>query len=61
MRTGCYEDEDTGLTRFGRQPVADVNRDGLVVDMSHSGDRSTLEAIEASARLIAITHANPSW
>ena len=39
-----------------------MNRVGLVVDMSHSGERSTLEAIEISARPIAITHANPaSW
>lgn len=61
LATGCYEDDDTGLTRFGRQAVAEMNRVGLVVDMSHSGDRSTLEAIDASARPIAITHANPSW
>ena len=61
LATGCYEDDDTGLTRFGRQAVAEMNRVGLVIDMSHSGDRSTLEAIDASARPIAITHANPSW
>lgn len=61
LASGCYEDEDTGLTRFGRQAVAEMNRVGLVIDMSHSGDRSTREAIDASARPIAITHANPSW
>ena len=61
LATGCYEDDDTGLTRFGKQAVAEMNRVGLVVDMSHSGDRSTLEAIDASARPIAVTHANPSW
>ncbi|MFY0692535.1 MAG: membrane dipeptidase [Paracoccaceae bacterium] len=61
LATGCYEAEDTGLTRFGRQAVAEMNRVGMVVDMSHSADRSTLEAIDASARPIAITHANPSW
>lgn len=61
LATGCYEDDDTGLTRFGKQAVAEMNRVGLVIDMSHSGDRSTLEAIDASARPIAITHANPSW
>ena len=39
-----------------------MNRVGLVIDMSHSGERSTLEAIDLSARPIAITHANPaSW
>lgn len=62
LATGCYEAEDTGLTRMGREVVAEMNRVGLVVDMSHSGDRSTLQAIEFSSRPIAITHANPaSW
>ncbi|WP_343079139.1 membrane dipeptidase [Ostreiculturibacter nitratireducens] len=62
LATGCYESEDTGLTRMGRQVVAEMNRVGLVVDMSHSGERSTLQAIEHSTRPIAITHANPaSW
>ena len=61
LASGCYEDDDTGLTRMGREVVAEMNRVGMVVDMSHSGDRSTLEAIEFSRRPIAITHANPSW
>lgn len=61
LATGCYEAEDTGLTRFGKQAVAEMNRVGLVIDMSHSADRSTREAIDASARPIAITHANPDW
>ena len=61
LATGCYEDEDSGLTRMGKQVVAEMNRVGLVIDMSHSAERSTLEAIEASARPIAITHANPDW
>lgn len=62
LASGCYEDTDAGLTRMGREVVAEMNRVGLVVDMSHSGERSTLEAIEHSTRPIAITHANPaSW
>ncbi|TMV05635.1 membrane dipeptidase [Ruegeria sediminis] len=60
LATGCYEDEDTGLTRMGREVVAEMNRVGLVVDMSHSGERSTLDVIEFSSRPIAITHANPA-
>jgi len=60
LATGCYEAEDTGLTRMGREVVAEMNRVGMVVDMSHSGERSTLDAIEQSTRPIAITHANPS-
>lgn len=62
LATGCYEAEDPGITRMGRQVIAEMNRVGLVVDMSHSAERSTLEAIEISDRPIAITHANPaSW
>lgn len=61
LATGCYEEDDTGLTRFGKQAVEEMNRVGLVVDMSHSAERSTLEAIEHSRRPIAITHANPHW
>ncbi len=61
LATGCYEDDDTGLTRMGRQVVAEMNRVGMVVDMSHSAERSTLEAIDHSSRPIAITHANPHW
>jgi microsomal dipeptidase-like Zn-dependent dipeptidase len=62
LATGCYEAEDPGITRMGKQVIAEMNRVGLVVDMSHSAERSTLEAIELSGRPIAITHANPaSW
>jgi microsomal dipeptidase-like Zn-dependent dipeptidase len=59
LATGCYEDEDPGITRMGRRVIREMNRVGLVVDMSHSAERSTLEAIEISTRPIAITHANP--
>ena len=60
LATGCYEADDPGITRMGRQVIAEMNRVGLVVDMSHSAERSTLEAIDLSARPIAITHANPA-
>ena len=61
LAAGCYEADDPGLTRMGREVVAEMNRVGLVVDMSHSAERSTLDAIEHSSRPIAITHANPSF
>jgi len=60
LATGAYEAEDTGLTRMGREVVAEMNRVGIVVDMSHSAERSTLDAIAHSTRPIAITHANPA-
>ncbi|RBI72378.1 membrane dipeptidase [Roseovarius sp. TE539] len=58
LATGCYEAEDPGITRMGWQVIKEMNRVGLVVDMSHSADRSTIEAAEISERPIAITHAN---
>ena len=62
LATGCFEADDPGITRMGRQVIHEMNRVGLVIDMSHSAERSTLEAIEISERPIAITHAHPaSW
>ena len=46
---------------MGRQVIKEMNRVGLVVDMSHSAERSTLDAIEISERPIVISHANPSF
>ena len=60
LATGCYETHDTGLTRMGRAVVTEMNRAGMVIDMSHSAERSTLDAIAHSTRPITISHANPS-
>ena len=57
---GWAEEEDSGITRMGREVIAEMNRLGMVIDMSHAAERTTLEAIEFSARPIAVTHANPS-
>ena len=59
--TGCYESEDSGVTRFGRQVIREMNRVGMVIDMSHSGEKSTFDAIAISDRPITITHANPKY
>ena len=56
---GCMAPEDGGLTAFGREVVRKMNRLGILVDVSHCGPRTTLDAIAASTRPIAITHANP--
>ena len=60
LATGCYEERDSGVTRFGREVIKEMNRVGMIVDMSHSAEISTLQAIELSERPIAITHANPA-
>lgn len=57
---GCFEDEDPGISRFGKNVIAEMNSVGMVIDMSHSAERTTLEAIDISSRPISITHANPT-
>ena len=59
LATGCYESEDPGITRMGKQVIKEMNRVGMVIDMSHSADRSTIAAADLSQRPITITHANP--
>ena len=62
LASGHAEEEDRGITRMGREAIAEMTRVGLVIDMSHAGARSTLEAIERAPRPVAVTHANPrSW
>ena len=61
LATGCYEKIDSGVTNFGREAIKEMNRVGVVVDMSHSAEKSTFDAIELSDKPIAITHANPSF
>lgn len=57
----CYEPHDSGLTRFGHRIVEEMNRVGMLIDLSHVGDKTSLDAVEASAAPVAITHANPRW
>ena len=59
LATGCYENVDSGVTNFGKEVIKEMNRIGIVIDMSHSAEKSTLDAIELSEKPIAITHANP--
>ena len=61
LASGCYEKNDSGVTNFGREAIKEMNRLGIVVDMSHSGEKSTLDAIDLSQKPIAITHATPSF
>lgn len=62
LATGCYEQTDSGITRMGREVIAEMNRVGMVVDMSHSAEASTLQAMDISRRPIVVSHANPaSW
>lgn len=53
---GCMEPADGGLSLFGRQVVRGLNERGILIDLSHCGLRTTLDAIQASARPVAVTH-----
>lgn len=55
---GCAVPEDGGLTGFGRGAIAEMNRLGMVVDLSHCGPVTTLEGIAASDRPPAVTHSS---
>ncbi len=57
--SGCYEKNDAGLTNFGRNVIREMNRLGMIIDVSHTSELTCMEAIEFSERPIAITHANP--
>ena len=61
LATGCYEKNDSGVTNFGKEAIKEMNKVGIVIDMSHSAEKSTFDAIELSEKPIAITHANPSF
>lgn len=58
LGSGCLEPEDLGLTAFGRQVVRECNRVGIVVDLSHVGQRTALDAVETSEHPVILSHAN---
>jgi membrane dipeptidase len=56
LGTGCRERADGGLTGFGRRAVERMDKLGILIDVSHAGDRTSLETIEASRNPICISH-----
>ena len=54
---GCYEPKDSGVSRFGHAVIEEMNRLGLVVDLSHAGKRTCLDAIKFSSKPVVISHA----
>jgi len=55
---GSTDPAEMGLTEYGEQVLARMNRLGMAADISHCGDRTTLDVIEASAKPVLITHSN---
>jgi len=55
---GCHDD-DSGLTAFGRAVIDEMNRVGMFVDVTHTGYRTSMEAMEYSDRPVIFSHSNP--
>ena len=60
LGNGCYERADDGLSKFGLAAVREMNHLGILVDLSHVGDRTTLDAIEHLGRPVALRKRNSS-
>jgi membrane dipeptidase len=58
LGTGCMAGKNTGLTAFGQDVVARMNKIGMAIDISHCGERTSLDAIAASTKPVLITHSN---
>lgn len=56
---GCEERTDAGLSRFGVKLIDRMNKARVIVDCSHTGYRTTMDAIETSRVPVVISHANP--
>lgn len=55
---GCGEAGDGGLTRFGRRVVAEMQRVGMLVDLSHTGAKTSLDAFAMATKPMVISHSN---
>jgi membrane dipeptidase len=58
--TGCWESVDSGLSDFGREVIEEMNRLGILVDLSHVGAQTSEEAILHSKKPVAYTHCAPN-
>ena len=57
--TGCYE-KDNGLSDYGREIVAEMNRVGILCDLSHVGPQSSIDVIQASEKPVCYSHCLPA-
>ncbi|WP_332117857.1 dipeptidase [Azorhizobium caulinodans] len=58
--SGCYESRDSGLSDFGHDVVAEMNRLGILCDLSHVGPKTSEDVIKASKQRVAYSHCLPS-
>lgn len=58
--SGCYDTQDSGLSRFGRSVVKELNRAGVVIDLSHCSYETALDTVRISTAPVAFSHVVPS-
>ncbi|MEL0019103.1 MAG: dipeptidase [Rickettsiales bacterium] len=58
--SGCYESTDSGLSDFGREVVAEMNRVGIMCDLSHVGPKTSEDVIATSANPVCYSHIAPA-
>jgi membrane dipeptidase len=58
--TGCYESRDSGLSDYGREVVAEMNRVGILCDLSHVGTKTSEDVILASEKPVCYSHCLPA-
>ena len=61
VASGCWEEDDQGVSKFfGVNVIREMNKLGMVIDLSHCNEQTCLDAVEMSERPLTITHGNPS-
>lgn len=61
IASGCYEQNDAKITRFGKEVIKEMNRLGIAIDLSHINNKSGLEAAELSQKPVCISHSIPTF
>lgn len=58
LADGCGESSDGGISDFGREAIAEMNRLGIAIDLSHASDQTMMETIAASEHPVFFSHSN---
>ncbi|MDA9316299.1 dipeptidase [Polaribacter sp.] len=59
IASGCYENNDSKITRFGKEVIQEMNRLGIAIDLSHINNESGLEAVKLSKKPVCVSHSIP--
>jgi membrane dipeptidase len=56
---GCTEPSNIGLSTFGKKLIRELNKEGVLIDVAHTGYKTAMESIEYSEKPVVFTHSNP--